>query len=602
MKNKFKILFAFIGLVMLFTACSPDEFKLGSVLDKSTLKFSIIPDAKDPNMIIIKSLTSGVTPQWITPLGRSIRVQDTVRIAFPGKYNFIYGVECAGGLVQADTFKITITTTNLSYVNDPLWTSLTGGVGKSKTWVPDNGKYGFAAGFMSYADPSVSQEFDNFTINWDPGNTQVKATDTDFKATMTFDLIGGPHLTVVKPNEPGAPTSGTYFFDAKNHTLSTNDVTVIRIAAIITEVSNWTGNVKVLKLNDNQLRIAFMRTDPSQGPWWDVYNYVSKDYASTYVGVEPEPTLPTGWQTGVSQTTSTTVKWVLSPNTPFNWANLDGSLMNTDWTSADKYASWTGFSATIASSYANFSLTMNSADHSVVYVDPSNKSTNGTYTLDDKGVYTFAGITPNFVISGGWVTLSTTADNQWRITKIEKDISGNISGMWVGKRDPAKAEYMVYHLIPQLGGTTEAKGTPVTFDNTKLLYGDLEKKGNLRLELYNTYGDSKANPPLTPTDVKFSNRLSVTFTLKGVVLKAGAVGTYKAAISFANPDWSVQYWGDGTGAGDLSVNGDGTYTVWFQPSAAVTEALIFLIDIKGIATDITDMTAVKATVDKILLY
>jgi len=452
MKNKFKILFAFIGLVTLFTACSPDEFKLGSVLDKSELKFSIIPDAQDPNMIILKSLTPGLTPQWITPLGKSTRVQDTVKIAFPGKYSFIYGVECAGGLVQADTFNITITTTNLTYVNDPLWTNLTGGVGKSKIWVPDNGKYGFAAGFMSYADPSATQEYGNYSINWDPGNSTVGATDTDLTGTMTFDLINGPHLTVVKPNEAGAATSGTYYLDATNHTLSTNDVTVLRIATKIAEVTNWSTNVKVLKLTANQMVVAFMRTDPAQGPWWDVYNYVSKDYADTYVAVEPEPTLPTGWQTDISQTTSTTVKWVLSPTTPFNWANLDGSSMNSGWTSPDLYPSWTGFSASVAASYANFSMTMNSADHSVVYVDPNSISTSGTYTLDEKGIYTFTGIKPNFIICGGWVSFSTSADNQWRITKVEKDPTGAITGMWVGVRDAVAPQYMVYHLIPQFGG------------------------------------------------------------------------------------------------------------------------------------------------------
>jgi len=600
MKKRFKILYAFLGMVLLFSACTTEEFSQGKLIDKSELIFSVIPDTKDPNMIIIKSLTPGVTPLWVTPFGRSSRVQDTCKIAFPGTYKFIYGVESSGGYVQStDTVSVVITTTNLSYVNDPLWTNLTGGVGKAKTWVPDNGKYGFAAGFMSYADPSVSQEYDNFAVNWDPGNATLNVTDDDLKGNMTFDLIGGPHLTVVKPNEPGAATSGTYFFDAKNHTLSTTDVTVLRIASRIAEVSNWTGSVKVLKLNDNQLRIAFMRTDPAQGPWWEIFNYVSKSYADSYVAVEPEPTLPTGWETDISQTVSKSIKWVLSTETPFNWANLDGSLMNTDWTSADKYAGWTGFNAAAAASYANFSLTLNSDNKSAVYVAPDGTSTKGSYALDEKGIYTFTGITPNFVISGGWVTLATTTANQWRITKIEKDISGNVSGMWVGKRDAVKPEYMVYHLIPQLGGTTEAKGTEVAFDNTKLVYGDLEAgKGNFRLELYNEYGSTKANPPLIATDIKFSNRLSVTFTLKGVTLKAGAVGTYKASMYFANTDWSVQ----GTGAGEASVNGDGTYTVWFQPSAAVSGALVFVIDIAGLSTDIADLTAVTAKVDKVLLY
>ena len=101
--------------------------------------------------------------------------------------------------------------------------------------------------------------------------------------------------------------------------------------------------------------------------------------------------------------------------------------MNADWTSANAYASWTGFNAAAASAYANFSLTLNSDANSAVYVAPDGTTASGTYTLDEKGVFTFNGFKPTFVISGGWVTLSTTSENQWRITKIEKDVSGNVT-------------------------------------------------------------------------------------------------------------------------------------------------------------------------------
>lgn len=448
MKNIFKLVYAFIALSMALVACTPDEYSLGTSISKNDLKFSIVPNASDPNMIVLKSLTPNATPLWVTPYGRSTRVNDTVKIAFPGIYKFVYGVQAGAGLVQADTVTVNITTTNLSYVNDPLWTNLCGGVGNSKTWVVDNGNYGFAAGAMAFANPADVQEFENYTTNWNPGNSQIGATDTDLSGSMTFDLKGGPHLTVVKPNEPDAPTSGTYYLDASNHTLTTNGVTVSRIATIIPQVTNWTSNLKILELNENQLRIAFMRTDPAQGPWWLVFNYVSKEYADNYKAVEPEPTLPDGWKDAVSQTTATAIKWILSADTPFNWANLDGSLMNTAWTSADKYDSWTGYSAAVASNFEKFSLTLNSADNTAVYVDPAGNSTSGSYTLDEKGVYTFTGFKPSFVICNGWVSLSTTDDNQWRITKLEKNATGAVTGMWVGKRDPAKAEYMVYHLIP----------------------------------------------------------------------------------------------------------------------------------------------------------
>lgn len=160
--HKFSILFIVVGLmVAIFPACQPDEYELGKVISKEELKFSIVQDTIDPNMIILKSETPGATPLWITPMGRSTRVQDTVRIPFAGEYNFIYGVESAGGFVQADTFKIVITTNNLNYVNDPLWTLLSGGVGNEKTWLLDldeNGVSKYFAGPLYFYGTEDSWE------------------------------------------------------------------------------------------------------------------------------------------------------------------------------------------------------------------------------------------------------------------------------------------------------------------------------------------------------------------------------------------------------------------------------------------------------------
>ena len=201
---------------------------------------------------------------------------------------------------------------------------------------------------------------------------------------------------------------------------------------------------------------------------------------------------------------------------------------------------------------------------------------------------------------GGWVSLSTTDANQWRITKIEKDGAGTVTGMWVGKRDAVKAEYMVYHLVPQAVANTtpvEDPETVLAFDNTKLVIGDLESKGNLRLELYNAYGATASNPPLNKDDVKFGKSLSVTFKLEGITLKDGAAGSYAGALGFADGTWAVQYWG----TNDVAITGNGTYTVSFVPTQTANGATVFVIDVKAIASDITDMTAVKATVTKVAL-
>ena len=82
---------AFVATVVLTTACQPDEYELGQVLSKSELKYEVVQDSDDPNAVIIKALNPGTQPYWITPMGRSTKLQDTVRIPFAGDYTFVYG-------------------------------------------------------------------------------------------------------------------------------------------------------------------------------------------------------------------------------------------------------------------------------------------------------------------------------------------------------------------------------------------------------------------------------------------------------------------------------------------------------------------------------
>lgn len=446
---------------MLFTACQPDEYELGDLLKKEELKYSITQDASDPNAIVLQAQNPGHQPFWITPMGRSTLAQDTVRIPFEGEYSFVYGVISAGGVVQADTFKLNLTTTNLNYVNDPLWTLLSGGVGEEKTWIWDNGSYGLAPGPLSYADPSVDQEFQNYSANWDPGNMPPGSTDENmgWNSTMTFSLKNGAFFSAVKYNEGGTEEnpkleSGTYFLNVNSKTLDIVDANLLRPDNYIENASNWNTAIKVLELTENQLRVAIMRTN-DEGPWYYILSYVSKDYADNYDPgdvPDPEPQLPADWKEEVSQVVSTTITWKLSTKNPLDWAYLDGSRMN-GWNAPEDYPDWLG--TPDPSVYEGFSLVMNSADGSVVYTSPDGTQETGSYSLDEKGIYTFEGIAPSFSVIG-WASFGLTAENQLRILSIEKDVLGNLSGMWVGAKDPVKPEYFAYHLVPSMGaGATD---------------------------------------------------------------------------------------------------------------------------------------------------
>ena len=58
--------------------------------------------------------------------------------------------------------------------------------------------------------------------------------------------------------------------------------------------------------------------------------------------------------------------------------------------------------------------------------------------------------------------------------------------------------------------------TDVPVDQSKLLYGDIEGNGKIRLEIYNAYGDTSKDAPIDAAGFSFDDTLSVTFTISGV--------------------------------------------------------------------------------------
>lgn len=74
--------------------------------------------------------------------------------------------------------------------------------------------------------------------------------------------------------------------------------------------------------------------------------------------------------------------------------------------------------------------------------------------------------------------------------------------------------------------------------------------------------------------------------------------SYNATLGFANSDWSIQEWGTNV---NTTVTGPGTYTLTFTPSAPVSDALVFVIDIVGAGAAFTEagytVTNVTLTAD-----
>ncbi len=294
MKNKFKILFSLLGLILFFTGCTPDNPQMEALLDKSALKFSVTVDTSNPNKIIMTSQTPNVTPYWVTPMGISTKLIDTIDIPFPGTDTIIYNVEGAGGLTQADPYVINIKTIDPSYVSDTLWTLLAGGLGKSKTWNLDldaNGVSKYFAGPLyfygtndSWLSVTEGIAVGGDSWNWCPtwsGNTWLMPAGN--YGSMIFDLIGDVHFTSDNNMISSLGTqSGKYMLYPSSHTMTTTGATIIHDSGNNGNVSKW-GNIRVMSLTADHMQLGVLRDNPNAGgACYLVYNYVSQTYYSAH--------------------------------------------------------------------------------------------------------------------------------------------------------------------------------------------------------------------------------------------------------------------------------------------------------------------------------
>ena len=141
-------------------------------------------------------------------------------------------------------------------------------------------------------------------------------------------------------------------------------------------------------------------------------------------------------------------------------------------------------------------------------------------------------------------------------------------------------------------------------ESGKLVFGDIENNGRLRVEIYNEFGATGSNPSIDPSSIKFAKNMVVTFSLTGITgnLKSDATGSYVAGLQYTDPSWNVNYWSElDMGIYEAMVTGDGTYTVWMEVTAQANGALVFCVDIAGLGDDIEDWSKVGVEVNSIKL-
>ena len=75
-------------------------------------------------------------------------------------------------------------------------------------------------------------------------------------------------------------------------------------------------------------------------------------------------------------------------------------------------------------------------------------------------------------------------------------------------------------------------GNAISVDASKIMYGDIEEKGNYRIDIYNQYSDTKDNPGVNQA-TPIAESLKITFTVSGLDSEAAAPVADEAPVADA---------------------------------------------------------------------
>ena len=472
MKKINKILL-FLVTVFLMASCTPEEFDLGTIDVSSEelvegIAYTITHDADNPNIVYLTSLMDErYQALWTHPQGRSQAHKDTLKIAFPGTYKVQFGVQTRGGYVYGAETEFVIANMYTGFIENELWTFLTGGVGEEKTWRLDYGDYGLAAGPLTYCEPQTTWtewQAGTAAIGWAPAwsDNQWIIEEADKDSRMTFSLIDGAVMTTHKVTE-GVDEVGSFSLDVDNHTITTTDATILRSNNFIANATNWNKDLVILELTENQLMVGVRRTN-EEGDYLYAWNFVSDEYAENYVPEDlpdPEPPYDGDANSDLTTSTSTTKVWSVNMDYPYNWQGLDGTDLNEVATFASDpegfaFTTWAPPYDESIFSAISISLSKGGDTDGTYVIETIDAKYDGTYLIDENNNIDFGQPIELFSGVGGWLTFGTTAENTLRIIKAETDVLGNVNGLWLGQKAADKDEYLSIHLEAGSGGGADA--------------------------------------------------------------------------------------------------------------------------------------------------
>ncbi len=580
---------------MLLAACSPDEYSLNAPDFKSEdlvqgKAYTVTVDEK--NTVTLTSLLGDKYHcYWTQPNGRSQGNEVKFQLPFAGTYEVTFGVDTQGGVVYGEPYQFQVTTNNMSLLDDPLYTYLTGGVGKSKKWVPVDKNYGVGqcTGPVMYCNPddvlndgSASTDLciNHMVPNWDPGFQSWLIPDDspymDSYMVFSLDDKNGCSITEYRGEEgtkgasTGTTKTGKWNLKLANKThptLSFTDTYSMHNIGFDEVCSNYTSDIIITELTPYILQVATMRTN-SEGPWWIIWNFVAADVQNGTVVIpsdDPEYIEPA------------------APILP-EIADLEDKLFTTDINgvtfrgdemtfkvsedAAYDFMWWNGgtkaWESVINGNYGQawwpiwgdealeneLTLTKKSdGTYAYAYGEYS-----GTATIADSKI-TFDKEVTLFTVAGDQRTIEVKG-NEWQVFKCDPgseliigvpndvDADGNVNTYLVAN--------MTYKAVG--GGATGPTVVPFIAENVK---NYIEADKYFRCQLYNPWGGGGDAVDPANIKIKKNQKINVTLTLHGFTFSQTA--KMVLCCNRGNEqDWE-------TGCYDYSraidVNSNGTYTI-----------------------------------------
>lgn len=264
----------FLGLAVL--SCTPDDDP-GLGEPPFELKFSVTQQSNYDNKVFLQNLTKETIPLWDYEFGTSTRQMDTVVLPFGRDYWIKFTAFGKGGS-EIDSVRITVTENDEEYFSAPEWNYLTNGA-DGKTWKLDidaDGNSKVFKGPVYFSGDDIGYEYaclkDGgncwwWEADW-PGNQWI-GEKGDY-GSMTFNLKGGPYVTVEHKINAFGTQSGTFFLDPDAKTLKLFGVKVLQNPWASNDIDDW-SNARIISLSENSMQLAFHHKTKSE---FMIFNYV----------------------------------------------------------------------------------------------------------------------------------------------------------------------------------------------------------------------------------------------------------------------------------------------------------------------------------------